>query len=734
MVRVPIRTCPNLSLLFERAEPALLTCFFNSRAFQRQEWLGAYKNILDRQAQIMLQKEPKERLGPLETEASRIVAISASRGQYALEGIAETKLSVDRRNLLVAQRDELTRSLWAYINEPMLFEGTENSLHMKLYRRYDRHYQTFMADPSGGVDAEAGATTIASFLEVVGKALNRGKGYKLERFDIPGDGEVPSSELYMLFHPKSPTSVREISDEGELTNVYVRAPGEATVVYVPSTGRLHIRAATRALRHLIAERFIENILQQQVSSQPVDFQAYDIRRFRNFGELSRPAYPDVVVETAKIIKVEVSVGDLGNRLALSTTIDNDLGEVARQQDGLLLAFENAIATRAVEFAVKYRRKGQENVRTLNFAVTDRNTCSLLSVEDPFETALGHRLMQDWGVLREGRAPTSSDSRAALPALLVLWEVGSEKVSGAWLLDRRVDANLLIEIGFLVPAGAGDEVDVDVVDDEDSIGPVAAEVLPHLDNPMLRISPGQEFPAGQLASYVVYRVRKNWVAQHLCRHLASELGYTGPVTINEDLVRIGLIDVDGTDVPVYLARGLSADSVRELVDADLWENRSLGIGLVLQAGHAPGSCISRNILVAATDHLTGMVSNPIIDVESLRDACRTHFMFGRSADSVNFETHGKISGTLYVPHNKSIFISGEHRFQVIKTLVDAHRSGHPRVTSNELRKGIEGQSLSNIFGSKLWKRLQDGFVRQPKRPYWEIAADSNSAPTPFAKSD
>lgn len=722
LVRVPTKSCPNLSRLFDDAEPALLSGFLNFRSFQREKWLDGYKHLPGGESREMLRKEPKERLGPLEREAARVVEMSSVRGQYAMEGIAEKKLAVDRRALMIGQRDELARSLWTYLNELILFEATENSLHMKLYRRYDRHYQTFMAEPSTGADPESDSVRMENFLAEVGKALNRGSGYNLERFEIPGESGTPDSELYLLSHPKSPTSIREMSDDGTLSNIYLRTPGEAAVVYFPSTGLVHVRAATRALRHLIANNFIATVLEQTVSSQPVDFQAYDIRQFRGFAVLSRPNYPDVVIEAAKLIKVEVSIGDLSNRLAVSTTIDGDLALIAGQQDGLLSAFESAIATRFVEFAVKYRRKNQDNDRTLNFTVTDRNTCSLLSVEDPFDAILGHRLMQHWGVSREGRAPTSRDSLQALPALLSLWETGAEKVLGAWLVERGVETALLVEVGFLVPDGAGDEGDFDVVDDEDSVGAVAAEIISRSDGPWLRISPGQEAPGGSMESYRVYRVRRGWVAQHLRTHMAEIFGSAEPINIGGDLVRLGQVDIDGTNVPIYLARGLKDGEARERTEAQLWANKGVGIGLVLQAGTAPGTCISGNVLTRAVDHMSGTFPEFRFNIDSLRDAYRHNVMLARGGEKVAFIPVNSTEGNLYVPGKTSIFISGQNRFQVINKLVEAHKSGRKTVTSQELRKDISDQSLSNIFGSDLWKRLQDGFVRQPKRPLWEIAAE------------
>lgn len=732
MVRVPAKTCPNLSRLFDRGEPELVTGFLNSKAFQREKWLEEYKNQPVTRAAEMLGKERKDRLGPLETEAARIFSVASARGHYALEGIAELKLESERFRLMIGQKDELARSLWAYVNERMLFEGAENTLHMSLYRRYDKHYQTFLAEPSDGVDEAASGQAIDTFVRAVGTALNRGEGYRCERFDVPGEDGMSGSELYMLFHPKAPTSMREISEEGELTTVYLRAPGEATVIYFPATGYVHVRAATRALRHLIAEQFIARILDQPVSSRPVDFQAYDIRQFRNFYELSRPVYEDVLIEVAKVIKLEVSIGDLRNRLAISTTVDGNLGALAAQCDGLVPAFQGAIATRFVEFAVKYRKKFHDTTRTLNFSVTDRNTCSLLSVEDPFEAILGHRLMQDWGVATQGRAPTFADTTRAMPGLLELWEGRFDKVLGSWLVERHIDPGLLVELGFLVPAGSGDEENFDVIDDEDIVGQVAAEVISQPDGPVLRATSGLEAPSGYSETYRVYRIRTKWVTEHLVGQLASSIGNIKPEPLGDDLHRLGDIDVDGARVPLYLARGLKRDVGREAVDALLWSRRGSGIGLVLQAGSVPGTFISTNVLARAASHISGEPPNVILDLNSLRAVYRQSLGLASGGENVTFEPADDTSRTLSVPGKGSVFICGPHRVAVIRKLVEAHHRDRRPVLSADLRKDINDQSMSNIFGRDLWKRLKDGFVRQPKPKYWEIDfSGPNSVPTPPA---
>lgn len=719
MVRAPAKSCPNLSRLFDNAEPAMIAAFLRMPVFDKLTWLTDYHFEPDGAdedvpAVAMLRDQRKEKLSPLETEAARIVTMSSDRGQFALDGLVRTKMTAERKRQFEGQRDGLSRSLWAYLNEPILFEAAENTLHLRLYRRYDRHYQTFMVEPAESATEDVAPSVLNGLLDDLRTRLDRGDGYEIDRFDIPAEGDEPAEVMYLVIHPEPPTSVRELHDDGQRTTMYFRPPGEIMIVHSPATGRVHVRAGTRRLRHDAAESFITTVLEQEPSNQPVDFQAYDLARFFHGFDLELPQLDDVIILRARVIRADISIGSLANRLSVSTSLDEDIGHLIADQPGLERIFRNALAVRFVEIAVQYRRTGADAERTLDFTLTDRNTTSLLSLDDPFERFLGHRLLRHWSILRDGRAPTARESMAVLPALLALWNIGADRISGAWLHERGVDVVTLLDLGFLVPAGwEGD----DLIDDEDDFAEHVAEVVARPEGPELRSSAGQSSSAVMPERYRVYRVRNGWVASHLRDQLGEALEIAAMEDIRPDLIALGALEIDGRDVPLYLARKLEDERVRAAIDTELRARDKQGIGLVLQAGDAAGSCVAANVLARLADHILPDATEFAVDLTSLATAFRRNRSLAQGGAAVEFHKSGTAAGVLSVPGRGTIDIVGENRVTVIDRLVQAHPTP---MKTEDMIEGFGGQSPSSIFGQPLWNKLKDGFLRSPKRGQWEIA--------------
>lgn len=726
MVRAPTKTCPNLHRLLDEAPTDLLARFLAAESFHRSDWLTRYRYAPDKPggrepAIQMLDHEPKSTLLPLETEAARIVTISGPRGQFALEALLHDQNNGLLTKTFLAQGDELARSLWAWLDEARLFEAAENVLHLRLYRRYEKHYQTFQAAPVLNNEKRIDGKAIEDFLEELESGLKRGSGCKTERYDIPPEGDEPEAEMYIIRHPNLPTAAREIDDNGAVSKFYFRPPGEAMVVFVPSTGRLHVRADTRAIRHLVWKAFVTKALSQDLSHQPVDFRAYNISRFLTDLNLEPPEDPDAVIKKVWLLRLDASIGSLGNRISLSTIIEHDVRGLIDSHIGLRDVFAGAVAIRFIEIAVRYRRGGQKKDQTLDFTISDGNTCSLMSIADPFEQALGHRLLRAWGILTLGRAPADGDLRVLLPAALALWDIGAEKVTGAWLIDRNIDVEKLQDLGFLAPLGWEEE---DLIDDEDGIGVQAVTVDVGLQAVEVGAAPGQAADASQTGRYRLYRVRSGWLDQYLKLNVAGQFGSRSVEVIGKNLLALGSLDIGGEPIPIYLARHLADDRSYADVDTALRSRSDLGIGIVLNAGRRAGFTLAANVRLTCVDYLVAQPAEQTdalaFDLESLRSAFLRHRNLARGGETVELVKTGKHAGMLQVPGRGTIDIEGENRLLVLERLVNKYkRTGRPMKTADMI-VGIEGQSLANIFGKDLWNKLKSGFLHSPKNGSWEIA--------------
>ena len=238
---------------------------------------------------------------------------------------------------------------------------------------------------------------------------------------------------------------------------------------------------------------------------------------------------------------------------------------------------------------------------------------------------------------------------------------------------------------------------------------------------IKVTEGQVSPGGNPDSYRIYRVRDGWVAQHLKARLEQSLDAPAIEKLTDHLLYLGTLSVDGGDVPIYLARGLDREKVRSAVDTELRARHNLGIGLVLQAGNAPGPCLAANVLTPLADQIDSEQSEIALVADKLRSVFRRHRILARGGQAVELASTGENMATLFVPGKGSIDIRGENRIAIIQRLVDAHNNGPMPMTTGDLVRGIaEDQSLSNIFKQPLWDKLKANFLRSPGKGQWEIA--------------
>ena len=285
-----------------------------------------------------------------------------------------------------------------------------------------------------------------------------------------------------------------------------------------------------------------------------------------------------------------------------------------------------MAIRFVDIAVRYVPTGEAAEKTLDFSISDHNTCSLLSLDDERERILGHRLLRHWGILREVRSPSEIETWRMLPVCLEIWNAGFDHVSGSWLRSRGIEASMLTTCGFLEPAGWEETSLIE----EGNVGLADSKVIAAGGRSHLSVPDGQVSDGGPAARYRRFSVDQGWLIEHLRSAVSSALDRPYVEPLDDDLFGLGRLMVDGTEVPVYLARRLDDEKVLAASDTLLRSRGDQGLGLVLDAGRVAYRCVGANVLSKLVPHLTEGADGPALDVESMRMAFRSNRHLARGS--------------------------------------------------------------------------------------------------------
>ena len=233
------------------------------------------------------------------------------------------------------------------------------------------------------------------------------------------------------------------------------------------------------------------------------------------------------------------------------------------------------------------------------------------------------------------------------------------------------------------------------------------------------------------------MRDGWVAQHLKARLEQALDAPAIEKLTDHLLYLGTLDVDGGDVPIYLARGLDREKVRSAVDTELRARHNLGIGLVLQAGTAPGPCLAANVLTPLVDQIDTKQAEIALVADKLRSVFRRHRILARGGQTVELTRGGENMATLFVPGKGTIDIKGENRIAIIQRLVDAHNNGPmPMATRRSCqghrRRPVPVEHLQAAAVGQAEGQLPE--KSRPERALGDRHLTAGSDPAPIGGSD
>jgi len=659
----------------------------------------------------------KDDLTPAEQRCGRVRNLAEGKGVASLDTIAKKRLSNEEHIEYEKQLDPLCRSIWAFINARHAFEDAESFYFARQYRDHGKMYDAFEVELGNSTTFDADSVDEAGLALRISEVLELKTKCTVKVMDLPATDAHPASVMLIVRHGGPLSSVHDHRDDGRRGTIYFRPPNEATLIYTPAKRQIEICADSPAVRQQVSGAFAEVALNHDVSQKPLTWKRYNLGRFRTSLTLPVPSVDGFQIHHAKVLEVEVRLGNWKRKLGLKVSIDDDIDAIALRYLGPNSIIKRAGMFSRIGIAIKYNKDGDEKTRTLNITISGTKSCNLQSNKDPDERNLGFALLGEWGILNTFKQIENGDLRAMFPQLVQLFDRAEDEITGGELRGLGLDPDRLIEGGLLERR---DRQDIVLIDEDDIDGEVAID--PSSTPGMVKATGPFGEDAGEypLADMERFQLNRQWLQETVLRLVGSLLTKNGPQIIDEDLILLGDMGVDGASTPVYFARRLGDPVVISKLDQLLRARNTSGIGIVLSSSPESLTCLGPNVVVPILLHLEKVGE----EQELSRDAVIQTFSTGRNlamgGSTVAILKSEAQSASLCIPGKAPLAILGANQIRIFERLVAAHLSGSPDVKTAVLIEDTGVQSPQQAFKPPQWRSILDVYIgKGPTRGYWRL---------------
>lgn len=671
-----------------------------------------------------LSKFDADELGPAEQRCRRIRSLADGKGITSLTTIAEQQLDDEQSQEFEDQPDPLCRSIWAFLNARQTFEDAESFHFTRQFRDYGKLYDAFEVELEKAAALDAASIDEISLAAKITNVLALKTKCTVKALDLPPTEAHPASIMLIVRHGGPLSSVFDHRDDGRRGTIYFRPPNEATLIYTPSMRQIEVCADSPMVRQEIAGSFAEVALGHDVSQKPLTWKRYNLSRFRTSLRLELPKIDGYEIKFARVLEAEIRLGTWRRKLLLKVAVDDDIEDVTDRYLRPYNIFRRADGFSRIGIAVAYNRVGDDKERTLNITISGTKSCNLQSNKAPEERSFGFALLQEWGILSAFRQIDPNDLRAMFPKLVELHDRVEDEVSGGYLRELGLDPDRLIQGGLLERRDRQDVVLIedDVMDGEGAIKPSTTEGM------VRTIGPFGEDAGEQPASDLeMYAINRQWLHETVLRLMKPLLIKRASQILDPDLTLTGAMQIDGAEVPVYIARRLDDLKTVGKLDLALRARNKAGVGIVLAASPELPSCLGPNVVVPLLANVSSEDDEFVLSRDGLELAFRNSFSLARGGATPQVLRSGKQSATLHVPGKDPLSLLGGDQITIFERLVAAEKAGSPDVQVKELMDGLGSRSPQQAFRKEAWESILDVYISKgAKRGYWRLVVKATPA--------
>ncbi|WP_434619926.1 hypothetical protein [Tabrizicola sp. M-4] len=680
------------------------------------DWDWPYSDDDDALRQLMkthLDAQPMEVLRPIEDHCVRIKHLASKEGIKSLEHVAKERLDHETYETLRAQPDELCRSIWMFLNHQRDFRDAEAFHAVRQYRDHGKMYDAFEIDAGDACISDAEEMDRNALASLLTARLELPSKVEISTVRLRATEAHPLSLLVIIRHAGPLSSVFHHKDGGTRKTIYFRPPNEASLVWTPTEGMIEVCGVSPQVRRSAAETFAEIVFKADLSQKPLSWRYYDLSRFHASLALQLPLWDDIDIQLARVIEVEMRLGNWSRRLSLRVTIDDDIEKIAKLWLGGARFLRRVEGISRVSIAVKYKRPSDRRLRSLEISFGDRrsNLQSKASVDD---RDLGYKLLQHWGILNRLKPLEYDEVAEILPQLLQLHDLPEDEISGGLLRRLGLDARRLLDGGILAFKARQSRI---LMDDDDE---VLIEPSPR-EGEVVGIDTFHE-SAGTLPAEDtrLYELRREWLDEVVLTALRPLIGKGRIENLTDDLIFLGTWRRESVSIPLYLVRGIENADRLQASDLALRSRQEAGVGIVLTLVGTSFKHLGPNVVVPLPEILV----QGKLDDSAVADLWQ-RFVSGRwlalGGAEVALMKFGKQTGMLYIPGKVPLPVLGPKQLVILDMLVAAHKAGAPGVPTGRLIEGTGVRSPVDAWNSKVRKSVVDVYFENSGYGLWSLRA-------------
>ncbi|WP_156317795.1 hypothetical protein [Cypionkella psychrotolerans] len=305
-----------------------------------------------------------------------------------------------------------------------------------------------------------------------------------------------------------------------------------------------------------------------------------------------------------------------------------------------------------------------------------------------------------------------------PALLQLYDLPEDEISGAQLLHMHVDPKRLIKAGLLELCGRQNIV---LIDDDEDFGDIEVGAFKATGVAGMKDRSEQDIGSMPLHNLRRYAIKRDWLDELLLPVIQALIGNASVDMLDLDLVSFGHWRHSDAELPVYFARRLGQPKTLQRLDMILRSRQDGGIGIVLSSGRSGYTHLGPNVVVPLEDFLQSgqLTEDAKTKIFERYQAGRWLALGGSEVALIKFAS---LSAMLHIPGKVPLAVSGFKQMLIIERLVAAYKVGSAEVPTGALIEGTKVKSPADAWPSQSRDGVSGVYFENSRQGFWRLKTD------------